>query len=715
MSVKKNNMENELTMINRDLSWLEFNQRVLNEAEREDNPILECIKFLAITASNLDEYFMVRVGALQLAREQGIRSKDAAGLTNNQLWSEIYNRAEKMIAQQYQILHDRLLPELDSVGIHRVRSSELTTAQKSFLENYFKEQLLPVLTPVCVDDEDALSIPALQICLLFEIGIEEKNQQHQEEKSRKIFIALPNFLNRHISLPNKDSHHYSFINLEEVVALFAHLIFPSELILQQAKFRISRNSDVRVEEEQSTNLAMEMEDVLDARQTSSVIRLEIEAGSSTSLIKFLKAWVQAPKAQVFMIPGELDLKSYFNIASLSGFEELRAKPWPSYNAVVIPEESNLFDVIKKQDLLLHHPYDRFEMIVQFIEAAAEDPQVIAIKQILYRTAKNSRIIKALIRAAELGKQVTVLVELKARFDEARNLERAEDLMRAGVQIIYGVKNLKTHAKICMVLRRESGRLMRYIHFGTGNYNENTAKLYTDISLLTCRADYGADAAAFFNTVTGRSRFVHFSKISMAPFGLRERLLSLIQSESERASKGEPAEIFLKMNSLEDPQMIEALYHASQAGVDIVLNVRGICCLRAGVKGLSENIRVFSVIDNYLEHARIFYFRQGGKGVMFFASADFMQRNLSKRVELLIPVEDRRLKTQLLSILRTLARDNTRSWNLMPNNQWSINQRKPNTKVVRAQLAFTEEAGKQQYLQVSNPDVLIPHRPPKGSL
>jgi polyphosphate kinase len=347
-------------------------------------------------------------------------------------------------------------------------------------------------------------------------------------------------------------------------------------------------------------------------------------------------------------------------------------------------------------------------VLSLVEEAADDPDVIAIKQILYRTAKNSRIISALIRAAQAGKHVTVLVELKARFDEARNLERAGDLINAGAQIIYGVAGLKTHAKVCLVMRRESGRLMRYMHFGTGNYNEATAKLYTDISVLTCRAEFGSDASSFFNTVTGRSRFVHFEKISMAPFGLRERLVSLIRSEGERARQGEAAEIMLKMNALEDREMIEALYEASRAGVKIRLNIRGICCLRPGVKGLSENISVVSIIDRYLEHARIFWFRQGGKNAVFIASADFMNRNLSKRVELLVPVEDKEARKRLTHILETHFKDTSRGRVLRSDGTWVIPSL-PSTKVVRSQEVFAKEAAKRAK-QNTAADVLVPHTP-----
>jgi polyphosphate kinase len=417
---------------------------------------------------------------------------------------------------------------------------------------------------------------------------------------------------------------------------------------------------------------------------------------------------RASKPHIFTIPGELDLRSLWTLAGLSGFEELKVETWEPQPSSAIEPDMSMFEVIKRKDLMLHHPFESFDPVLQLIEEAASDPDVVAIKQILYRTAKNSRIINALIKAAEAGKHVTVLVELKARFDEARNLERAEDLINAGAQIIYGVRGLKTHAKIALIMRREAGHMMRYMHFGTGNYNEATSKLYTDVSYLTCRSEYGADASAFFNTVTGRSRFQHFERLSMAPFGLRERVLGLIASEVDRARAGEPAEITLKMNSLEDREMILALYKASQAGVKIRLNVRGICCLRPGVPKVSENIRVVSIIDRYLEHARIFCFRQGGAHAVFIGSADFMNRNLSKRVELLIPVDDNAARKRLVSILETHFADNTQAHVLMESGRYRLNV--DDAAPVRSQEVFAREAVKRAKQAAQSPDLLVPHLP-----
>lgn len=691
--------------LNRELSWLAFNERVLAEAARTELPVLERAKFLAITASNLDEFFMVRVGALQLLREQGRRVKDHAGLTPTQQWEQIQQRATAFVARQYEILNTELLPLLREKGIRRLLPSELTPAQRTHLEAYFSEHIFPVLSPIALDDDKPrISVPALQIALLCTV----QSETDGEPTKRLVLFALPSNLPRHVSVPEVEGGLHAYLNLEDLLCLFLPLYFPSEKVTATARFRISRNSDIAVDDESAFDLASEMEDVLEARLQSPTIRIEIEDGAPRELVKSIRDLCGAKTAQVYTIPGELDLRAYFVIAGLSGFEELKVEPWDSQSSPQIEPGESIFEAIKRGDILLHHPYESFDPVLQLIEEAAADPNVIAIKQILYRTAKNSRIISALIRAAEAGKHVTVLVELKARFDEARNLERAEELLNAGAQIIYGVRGLKTHAKICLVMRREAGHLVRYMHFGTGNYNEATSKLYTDISYLTCRQNYGSDASTFFNTVTGRSRFVHFERISMAPFGLRERLVSMIHSETERARQGEEAEIMLKMNALEDREMIKALYEASQAGVRVRLNVRGICCLRPGVKGLSENINVLSIIDRYLEHARIYHFRQGGRPVVFISSADFMNRNLSKRVELLVPVEDKEAKKRLTHILETHFADTSRGRALKSDGTWSPPSHSP--KAQRSQDFFAKEAAKRRRQRNQAPDVLIPHVP-----
>lgn len=692
--------------INRELSWLAFNERVLEEAARTDLPLLERVKFLAITASNLDEFMMVRVGGLQFVKDQGLKVYDDAGLTATQQLDAIHERVKEFVRRQYAILNEQLLPALRENGIRRLSPAELSPAQRTYLDDFFSEHVFPVLSPVAIDpDAPQPMLPALQIALLCSVLSEPDNP----ESRRLVLFTLPQSLPRQVAIPETEPRQFVYVNIEDLLEHFLPRYFPSEQVAACARFRISRNSDIAVDDESATDLAAEMEQILEARQQSPTIRIEIEEGAPRDLQRTVRELFGSKGAQIYTIPGELDLRSFFQIAGLSGFEHLQVEPWDCHPSPLIEPGESLFEAIKRQDILLYHPYESFDPVLQLVEEAAADPNVIAIKQILYRTAKNSRIISALIKAAQAGKHVTVLVELRARFDEARNLERAEDLLNSGAQIIYGVRGLKTHAKICLVMRREAGRMVRYIHFGTGNYNETTSRLYTDISYLTCRQDYGGDASAFFNTVTGRSRFGHFEKISMAPFGLRERLVAMIRSEAERARQGEEAEIMLKMNALEDRRMIEALYHASRCGVKIRLNIRGICCLRPALKGLSENIRVTSVIDRYLEHARIFYFRQGGRPTVFIGSADFMNRNLSKRVELLVPIEDSAARKRLVQILETHFADNCQARLLHADGSYT-RLTPDGSKRARSQEVFAKEAARRARQRPQAPDVLVPHVP-----
>lgn len=696
----------DIHFLNRELSWLAFNERVLDEAARDDLPVLERVKFLAISASNMDEFFMVRVGALQFLREQGRRAKDSSGLTPSQQWDQIHERTVAFIARQHELLKQKLVPMLAEKGIRRLTTAELTPAQRTDLEEHFMEHIFPVLSPIAIEEGVLPSIPALHINVLCAVASEGEEGGSSQ---RLVLVSVPGSLPRHVIVPDAEGAQHAYVNLEDVLGLFLHRYFPSENVTATARFRVSRNSDIAADDENVSDLVSEMEGILDKRLQSAAIRIEIEEGAKRDLVTAIRQMCEAGKAQTFTIPGELDLSAYFGIAGLPGFDDLKVDAWQSQTPPQIEPGESMFEVIKRGDLILHHPYESFEPVVKLIEEAAADPNVIAIKQILYRTARNSRVVAALIKAAEAGKQVTVLVELKARFDEARNLDRANDLLNAGAQIIYGVRGLKTHAKVCLIMRRESGHLVRYMHFGTGNYNEATSRLYTDISYLTCRAGYGSDASAFFNTVTGRSRFVHFQKLSMAPFGLRERLITMIRSETERARQGESAEIMLKMNSLEDREMIEALYEASQVGVKIRLNVRGICCLRPGVKGLSENISVVSIIDRNLEHARIYIFRQGGRHAVFISSADFMNRNLSKRVELLVPIEDKEARRRLIHILETHFSDTARGRVLRSDGTWHLPAITAK-KAKRSQETFAKEATRRSKQRNQSPDVLVPHVP-----
>lgn len=479
--------------------------------------------------------------------------------------------------------------------------------------------------------------------------------------------------------------------MEDLVSMHAARLFPGENCAATTTFRVTRNGDIAVREDDTLDLADEMEDVLTARRFSDTVRLELRSDAPRDLARVIRNVTAAGPQETYLVNGPPGLSSFMELAFLADHDHLRDEEWPSQTAPAITPGSTMFETIAEGDLLLHHPYESFEPVLRFIEEAAEDPDVIAIKQVLYRTAKKSRIIDALIRAAENGKQVTALVELKARFDEARNLDRADELQRAGAQIVYGVKGLKTHAKICMIIRRESGHLRRYVHLGTGNYNETTSKLYTDISYLTCKPEYGNDASLLFNAVSGRSKLLRFQRLVPAPTAMKPQLLDLISSEAERAKQGIPARIIAKVNSLQDPEIIDALYKASKAGVEIKLNVRGICCLKPGDPKHSKNIQVVSIIDRFLEHARIFHFHQGGDSKVYLASADWMTRNLEKRVELMIPVEEAAPKRRLIRILDTFFQDNVQASLLMPDGTSQRIQRTKNQKPFRAQEHFHQQA------------------------
>lgn len=663
--------------INRELSWLEFNQRVLDEACNETIPLLERLKFLAITASNLDEFFMVRVGGLQmLAAERG-RRVDPAGMTPNQQLKAIGERTQEMTADQYACLAD-LEDALQQHGIVRVTGDTLTTAQRNILEQAFASEIFPILTPIAVEEAETLPLLVNQ---QLHLGV-ALEPIAENQPPRIAIIPLGGAARRVLTLPAEAG--YAYILLEDVVTEFQQQFFPGENIIGSATFRITRNADMQLREDLAPDLMEGMEEVLDARITGGCVRLEISADAPDAVADYLTQILQVQKAELFRAPGPIDLSAYFAISGLAGYEDLQLEAWPPQASPDVDLSAGMFQVLAEKDVMLIHPYQSFEPVVRLIEEAAEDPDVLAIKQVLYRTSRNSPVVAALCRAAENGKSVTVVMELKARFDEARNIGWARELEQAGVQVIYGVKRLKTHAKILLVVRREPHGIVRYTHFGTGNYNEATARIYSDVSFLTSDDQYGADATNFFNAVTGYSQPQSFLKISMAPTNLRTRLLEMIEVETQNKKKGDKAKIVAKINSLADPEMIEALYAASAAGVSVQLNVRGICCLRPGVKGLSENIRVISIVDRFLEHARIIYFHHGGDETVFISSADWMPRNLDKRVELLTPIDTPDLKSKLISTLEVYFRDNTKARRLLPDGTHAPVTKKKSAKQVQAQ-------------------------------
>ena len=677
--------------LNRELSWLEFNQRVLNEALREDLPLLERLKFLAITASNLDEFFQVRVGGLALMRRSGRKTPDPSGMSPTQQLAAIRRRVAQMAADQYALLNKELLPKLADAGITPLRFADLTGAQADLVTAAFEDNVFPLLTPLAIGLDEAgepepVLVPALQLvvaCRLID-GV--------TGAVRFALIPIPETVNRRVTVSQRDGRH-SFVWIEDVVAGRAGDLFPGEEVDATCCFRVTRNGDIAVQEDDAIDLAGEMEEVLTARRSSDTVRLELARHAPRDLARLIQSITGSSTQELFRANGPLALASLMDLAFLPGFDDLRAEDWPAQPSPAIAPGESMFEAIASGDILLHHPYESFEPVLRLIEEAAADPDVIAIKQVLYRTARQSRIIDALIKAAENGKHVTALVELKARFDEARNLHRADELQRAGAQIVYGVKGLKTHAKICVIVRREHGSLRRYVHLGTGNYNEATAKLYTDLSYLTCQPEYGHDASLFFNAVTGRSKLLRFQKLVPAPTAMKPRLLDLIAGETERAKQGLPARILAKVNSLQDPDIIKALYKASQAGVEVRLNIRGICCLKPGDPRWSKNIEVVSIIDRFLEHARLFHFHSGGDGEVFIASADWMGRNLERRIELMIPIEDNAIKRRLTRILEAFFQDNTQASKLLPNGSSQRLVRAKGQRPFRVQAHFYEQAKK----------------------
>ena len=673
--------------LNRELSWVEFNQRVLNEALRDDLPLLERVKFLAITASNLDEFFQVRIGGLMLLRRSGRKTADASGMTPTRNLTALRQRILKMSADQYQLLTATLVPAMEKAGIRPLHPRDLTISQSGQVEAAFEDLIFPLLTPLAFDPDAAPPVvPALQITVACRL------LDPETQRTRYTLIPIPEALGRRVNVTVEGGGH-AFVLIEDLVASQAGQLFPGENVVATTAFRVTRNGDIAVQEEDAIDLAGEMEDVLSARRFADTVRLELRSDAPRDLVRVIKTVAATTPQEVYRVDGPPGLASFMELAFLTGFDHLRDADWPAQNSPSITPGASMFETIATQDVLLHHPYESFEPVLRLIEEAAEDPDVIAIKQVLYRTARKSRIIDALIKAAENGKHVTVLVELKARFDEARNLDRADELQRAGAQIVYGVKGLKTHAKICLIVRRESGHLRRYVHLGTGNYNETTSRLYTDFSYLTCKAEYGNDASLFFNAVTGRSKLLRFQRLVPAPTAMKPTLLDLIASEAERAKQGLPARIIGKVNSLQDPDVIAALYKASQAGVEIKLNIRGICCLKPGDPKFSKNIEVISVIDRFLEHARLFHFHQGGNSEVYLASADWMTRNLEKRIELMIPIEEPALKRRLLKVLDAYFLDNTQASRLLPDGSSLRLVRAKGQKVFRVQDHFYQQARK----------------------
>ncbi len=678
-------LEKSENYYNRELSWLKFNYRILNEAKDKTIPLFERIKFLSITASNLDEFFMIRIASLFDLVGAGVKKKDIAGLTPKEQLALIIPETKEMMSSQYVTLNRSLLPALESNGLTLVKSYEdLTEKQSKFVDKYFEKDVYPVLTPMAVDSSrpfPLISNKTLNIGALI-----------RDKKKDVIDIAtvqVPSVLPRVIELPTEGEGR-AIILLEEIIEKNLGKLFLNYEIVCAHPYRIMRNADLTIDEDDAADLLKEIEKQIKKRAWGEVIKLEVESDMDKRLLKELKKQLQVSGDVVYHINGPLDLTFLMKVNGLEGFDHLKNKKYIPQPVKALNQEENIFDQIKRKDILLHHPYDEFTPVVDFIKQAAVDPNVLAIKQTLYRVSGNSPIVAALAKAAENGKQVTVLVELKARFDEENNIIWAKKLEKAGCHVIYGLVGLKTHSKIALVVRREEEGIKRYVHLGTGNYNDITAKLYTDMGMLTASDAIGEDATAVFNMLSGYSEPPTWNKLIVAPIWMKNKFVSLIARETENARQGKEARIVAKMNSLCDPVIIKALYEASNAGVKIELIIRGICCLKTGIKDLSENITVRSIVGNFLEHSRIFYFYNGGFEEVYMGSADWMPRNLDKRVEITFPVEDEDLKNKVMEILQVQLADTLKAHIMQPDGSYEKQNLRGRDKL-EAQQYFCKQA------------------------
>ena len=669
--------------INRELSWLAFNERVLEEAADATVPLLERIKFAAITASNLDEFFMVRVASLKRAVDDE-DAPDLSGMTPVQQLAAVRQRARAFTDETYRLVADELRPALGKHGIRILSWTELDPPRQARLDALFRDEIHPVLTPLAIDTSrpfPLLSSLTLNLALVLDGG-------GAEAPHRLAIVQVPPGLTRLVRVEPQEP---SFALLEDVIRAHLADLFPGQKILESACMRISRDAELELDDEGGRTHIDVVESELRKRRRSDVVRLEVEATASPELLALLRQQLDIDEDEVQTINGPLDLRVLMALTDLPGFEALREPPLQPVNRVA--DDEKLFDRLDREDILLHHPYDAYDPVLALLAEAAEDPDVLAIKMTLYRVSVGSPLIISLLRAAERNKQVTVLVEVTARFDEERNIHWARALEAAGAHVIYGVRGYKTHAKVCLIVRRTPDGLRRYVHLGTGNYNERTSRIYTDFGLMTSSRAICDDTAAVFNALTGYSDAPRLKKLTMAPTGLRQRFLKLIAREKRRAESGQDAEIVAKMNSLSDAEIIEALYAAARAGVKIRLNIRGVCALRPGVKGTSTNIEVVSVVDRFLEHSRIFYFLNGGEDELYLASADWMTRNLDKRVELMFPVEHPEHRRVVLHALRSMFKDNVKARWLGADGVYKRHKRPKGEEPCRVQQALQDEARK----------------------
>lgn len=673
--------------VNRELSWIEFDYRVLGEARDKSIPLFERLKFLSITASNLDEFYMVRVASLKDMVHAKYTKPDIAGLKPGEQLEKISEKTHELVALQYSTFNRSLLPALKQNGLHFVLNHEdLSEEEGQFVDSYFERDVYPVLTPMAVDSSRPFPLirnKSLNIAALLK-------KKSGEEELEFAMVQVPSVLPRIVKLPGKKEEEQKVILLEQIIERNIGSLFLNYHVVTASPFRVMRNADLTLDEEEAVDLLEEIQKQLKKRQWGEAIRLEVEEKIDKSLLKILKRELSISSSDIFLIGGPLDLTFLMKMYGLKGFEHLKAIPYIPQQVPELMNEDDIFTNIRKGDILFHHPYESFDPVVNFVKTAAKDPEVLAIKQTLYRVSGNSPIIAALAEAADNRKQVSVLVELKARFDEENNINWAKKLEKAGCHVIYGLVGLKTHSKITLVVRREEDGIRRYVHLGTGNYNDSTAKLYTDFGLMTCNPQIGEDATAVFNMLSGYSEPLQWNKLVVAPIWLRARFLKMIRRETKNAKAGKPAHIIAKMNSLCDKDIISALYEASCSGVKIQLIVRGVCSLKAGVPGLSENISVHSIIGNFLEHARIFYFENDGSTELYLGSADWMPRNLDKRVEIMFPVEDEDLKERICDVLKVQLEDNVKAHILLPDGTYEKPDRRGRIQR-NSQEEFCEEA------------------------
>ncbi|MBO8163589.1 MAG: RNA degradosome polyphosphate kinase [Brevibacillus sp.] len=687
--------------INRELSWVAFNERVLEEAANPDHPLFERLKFIAIANNNFDEFFMVRVAGLKDQVKAGFDKPDnKSGMTPREQLAAIWERTHMVTKKMYDLLKYKIMPELEQVGIRFLKPEQLNAEQVSFVNDFFHHHLYPVLTPMAVDASHPFPMllnKSLNLAVLLE----------DEEDDTPLFavVQVPSVVPRFVQLPSPEGEVH-FILLEDVICEHMGSLFRGYRIRESSPFRITRNADLSIDEDETEDLLEAIEQELKKRKMGEPVCLAVDSAMSPFLTATLQEWLELENWEVYRIDGPLDPTFFFKFYSLPGYDHLRFEQYVPQIPKDLLGAKDIFAAVKDRDILLHHPYESFDPVIEFVQKAAEDPQVLAIKQTLYRVSGDSPIVNALLRAADNGKQVTVLLELKARFDEENNIVWAKKLEQAGCHVIYGLVGLKTHSKITLVVRAEEDGIRRYVHLSTGNYNDTTARIYTDLGLLTARTEFGIDASNFFNHLSGYSRPPAWNAITTAPIGLREKFLQLIEKEAANSLAGKPARIIAKMNALTDKQIIEALYQASCAGVKIDLIVRGICCLRPGIPNASENIRVISIVGRFLEHSRIYYFQNGGEEQLFLSSADWMTRNMIARVEILFPVLQQNVKDRLVTILEIMLKDNVKARVLSADGTYKMAS-SGDEEPLNSQLFFMEEAIRSVQHQEQEPFRLQP--------